>query len=211
MSYRIFFLTAMILALANPVRAGEGDAAAGKRKAAPCLECHNAGDAIKYPSIPILAGQSRAYLAHQMYAFRRSGQGRGVSPTKEFRHHAIMDQLVIALTDREIADFATFFAAQACRDSRANMPARVPLIVNRCAACHNHEGRGNYSRAPKLAGQNRLYLLNQLQAFFRSAGGVIDWTLEIDRHHRIMTRQMGMVSERDMGDIAAYYAALPCQ
>jgi len=65
-----------------------------------------------------------------------------------------------------------------------------------CAACHNADGNSNSGEWPKLAGQHPIYLVKQLNNF--KSG---------ERVNAIMNGMAAPLSEQDMDDLAAYYAA----
>lgn len=70
--------------------------------------------------------------------------------------------------------------------------------AERCQECHGKDGISDDARFPSHAGQHAGYLIKQLQAF-RSG----------ERQHHIMNRMAEDLSDRDMADIAAYFAGLP--
>jgi cytochrome c553 len=74
------------------------------------------------------------------------------------------------------------------------------ISVESCAACHGAEGIAPDVAVPHLAGQNEVYLFNQLMAF-RSG----------QRRHREMRYMARELTREDMAALAAYYAALPRQ
>ena len=65
-----------------------------------------------------------------------------------------------------------------------------------CGACHGADGNSANGEWPKLAGQNTVYLVKQLQDF--KAGR---------RANPIMSGMAAPLSDQDMEDIAAYYSA----
>ncbi|KAF0279911.1 cytochrome C [Spiribacter roseus] len=65
-----------------------------------------------------------------------------------------------------------------------------------CAACHGANGASDNPAFPMLAGQHADYLLHALKAY--KSG---------DRQNAIMNGQAAALSEEDMRDLAAYYAA----
>lgn len=65
-----------------------------------------------------------------------------------------------------------------------------------CAACHGSKGASDNSAFPMLAGQHADYLVHALKAY--KSG---------DRQNAIMNGQAAALSEEDMRDLAAYYAA----
>ncbi len=82
----------------------------------------------------------------------------------------------------------------------AAQPKREPPadIVQQCQPCHGRDGIAREADVPHLAGQNDVYLFNQMQAFRSGA-----------RRHpemRFITRHLGSA---DIEALAAYFAALP--
>jgi cytochrome c553 len=67
-----------------------------------------------------------------------------------------------------------------------------------CVACHGPAGNSSNAEWPKLAGQNARYTYEQLKAF--KDGG---------RQNALMSAQAQGLSDQDMRDLAAYYAAQP--
>ncbi len=67
----------------------------------------------------------------------------------------------------------------------------------RCAVCHGVDGLSKVVEAPNLAGQNERYLVEQLGAF---QAGV--------RQNEMMSIVIKDLSEADIDDLAAYYAAI---
>ena len=78
-------------------------------------------------------------------------------------------------------------AAQAAGDAAAGHEK-----ASGCASCHGADGKG---RVP-LAGKKEAYLLEQLQAFKSGA-----------RQEMMMNMMAKKLSDEDMADLAAYYAA----
>lgn len=65
-----------------------------------------------------------------------------------------------------------------------------------CAACHNADGNSSIGSNPKLAGQSERYTLKQLLDIQSGA-----------REVALMTGLLDNMSEQDLRDIAAFYAA----
>ena len=65
-----------------------------------------------------------------------------------------------------------------------------------CGACHGSDGNSSNAEWPKLAGQHANYLETQLQAY--KSG---------ERKNPIMLGQVAALSDQDMKDLAAYFAA----
>jgi cytochrome c553 len=71
------------------------------------------------------------------------------------------------------------------------------LATAKCQLCHGLDGMAKLPAAPNLAGQVESYLLTQLQAFRSGA-----------RKNEMMSLVVPTLSESDMADLAAYYAAI---
>lgn len=72
-----------------------------------------------------------------------------------------------------------------------------------CAACHGPDGNSPLDMYPKIAGQHESYLFKQLKDYKLAAetGGAQG------RADPIMQGQVMMLSEQDMADLAAFFAA----
>jgi cytochrome c553 len=73
-------------------------------------------------------------------------------------------------------------------------------IVQQCVPCHGRDGIAREADVPHLAGQNDVYLYNQMQAFRSGA-----------RRHpemRIITREL---DQKQIEALARYFAALPAR
>jgi cytochrome c553 len=86
----------------------------------------------------------------------------------------------------------------------ASAPTRAADVVNgrkiaavKCQMCHGLDGRAKLPEAPNLSGQAELYLAEQMKAFH---DGV--------RKNDMMTLVAKTLSENEIADLAAYYAAI---
>jgi cytochrome c553 len=64
-----------------------------------------------------------------------------------------------------------------------------------CGGCHGMDGNSMVETFPKLAGQNEIYIVNQLKAFQTSTG----------RKNDLMLGMSAGLSPTDMADIGAYF------
>jgi cytochrome c553 len=78
--------------------------------------------------------------------------------------------------------------------------AQTSDLVGVCAPCHGADGVARDGEVPNLAGQNELYLLNQLRAFHDGR-----------RTHKEMRFMSRNLTEADMEAIAAYFSSLPAR
>jgi cytochrome c553 len=78
------------------------------------------------------------------------------------------------------------------------MAAGKALAERECKGCHGLDGKGAGPAIPHLAGQRDRYLLASLKAY-----------REGKRTHAALKAEVGKMTEADMNNVAAYYAALP--
>lgn len=101
--------------------------------------------------------------------------------------------------DRSSATFVIAAAALAWAVSPLAAGERqAPVTVEACAPCHGLDGIAREADVPHLAGQNLVYLYNQLKAF-RSG----------KRPHKEMRYMARHLTEEEMEALAAYFASLP--
>jgi len=89
----------LMLSLGLVAGADAGDAQAGKKAAAVCAACHGQDGNSPAPSFPKIAGLGEKYLLKQLKDFK-SGE----------RNNAIMAGQVAALSEKQMADLAAYFA-----------------------------------------------------------------------------------------------------
>lgn len=95
---------------------------------------------------------------------------------------------------------ALMVAVASITAAQAQQRSRAPVTVESCAPCHGVDGIARDVEVPHLAGQNVVYLYNQMRAF--RAG---------TRPHKEMRYMSRHVSDADMQALAEYYANLPRQ
>ena len=171
-----------------------GNAAAGEKRAASCASCHGEKGISPNDTWPNLAGQHPAYLARILAAYK-SGDQKDVA----------MTPLAQALSDADIQNLAAYYAGLNCNGTPAKPPAGDvaagrALAEKNCAACHGQTGIASNPAWPKLAGQKPGYLVNVLKAF---RGGL--------RKDPMMAGVTRGLSDADIVNLAAYYAAQNCQ
>jgi cytochrome c553 len=89
--------------------------------------------------------------------------------------------------------FAAVFLAAPAWAQQADLK-----LITGCVPCHGADGIAKFGEVPNLAGQNKLYLLNQLHAFHRGK-----------RVHKEMDYMARFMTEEEMEAIAAYFSSLP--
>lgn len=91
-------------------------------------------------------------------------------------------------------------AAALASAAPASAAAERPVRLGFCASCHLDDGRGGVPGTPRLAGQDLDYLREALHAYRRG-----------DRRHAAMRAIAGALGERDIDELARWYAAQPCR
>ncbi|WP_233867671.1 c-type cytochrome [Paraburkholderia adhaesiva] len=91
-------LIAGALAVASHASLAEGDASAGRAKAAQCAACHGIDGISKQPDAPNLAGQTEQYLTKALNDFRSGA-----------RQNEMMSIMAKSLSDKDVANLAAYF------------------------------------------------------------------------------------------------------
>jgi len=199
----------------------EGDAAAGKNKAAACAACHGADGNSQVPSFPKLAGQNERYLLKQLGDI----QCGGLSPEAQ-KKAKCMPRLVPtmagqldAMSEQDLADIAAWYASQAPSGGQANpdLVSRGEAIyrggirekgVAACTACHSPTGQGNAPAGyPHLAGQHADYIAAQLKAF-RMAEDIGSGGRSNDGDTKMMRDIAVRMSDGEIDAVSSYIAGL---
>ena len=178
---------------------GEGDAKAGGHAAEACASCHGAEGNASGASMPTLAGQDARYFIKAMKAYKDGG-----------RQHESMFNAVNALSEDEVKNLATFYAAQEPVRRNVRVPFTSAEWIKRCERCHGLDGNSSDPRFPMLAGQDAGYLRKALQAYTENGKG-----------SAAMHAMANPLSAADVERIVTYYAAqepksvmylqLPCE
>lgn len=169
--------------LAGPVVAQEVDP--GRKVAGQCRTCHGIEGKAAIPIAPNIGGESAAYLERQLKAFR-SGD----------REHEMMTVVARSLSDQEIADVASWYAAQ---QAKPLTPAGFDpdAAPEPCAGCHGPDGIAVIEDAPHLAGENTVYLQTQLKAFRSGA-----------RQHAVMTEISQSLTDDEIVLLSNWFAQI---
>jgi cytochrome c553 len=183
--------TRQFLAQGNPGR--------GAASATTCNNCHGVNGVSNDAAIPNLAGQSVAAIYKQLADFK---EGR--------RNAAVMGVYVEPLSQAAMVDLAAYYASlpnlliEATTVSESAYPVAHQLVelgspmrsVASCASCHGPLGLT--FGAPNLQGQQRAYLVQQMQAL--KAGS---------RHNDISEQMRGVarqLTEEEIATLAAFYS-----
>lgn len=164
-----------------------------EEKAVICGACHGLKGIPEDKSIPIIWGQNAGYLYLQFRDFQK-----GVR--KDDRMSAVAKNVV----KQDALDLAEYFSARewpatgapaAGKADADTAAAAIKSVV--CTSCHLEEFEGN-SSVPRLAGQQRDYLLKQM----------VDFQSRTRANNPGMSDLMNTVTPDQIKALAAYLAGL---
>ncbi|MCW8127847.1 c-type cytochrome [Microbulbifer halophilus] len=201
------------LVMIAPFAMAEGDAAAGKAKAAACAACHGPDGNSPAPTFPKIAGQGEKYLAKQLMDIKSGA-----------REVPQMAGQLDNFDEQDLQDIAAHFASQNMQLSGSqamsvtlnNGDSVDALVFGRdlyragnsetgvpaCMGCHSPTGKGNAPAGyPRLGGQYAGYIESQLKAF-RSGERANDGDT---RTMRTVAKQL---SDAEITAVANYIAGL---
>ncbi|RMF96051.1 MAG: cytochrome c [Gammaproteobacteria bacterium] len=181
----------LLIFLPGPLPAA-GDPEHGQVLAEPCMGCHGIpGYRNVYPSfrVPKLGGQHEDYLVIALQGYQ-----------SKMRSHPTMQAQAATLSEQDMRDLAAYFASgpqpaagEPVKTGRAAAGAEKVAV---CTACHGTNGVSPAPNWPVLAGQHEDYLVHAITAY-RDGG----------RKDPVMMGQAVNLSDQDIADIAAFYAA----
>jgi len=163
---------------------GEGDANVGRRLAEDCESCHGDDGNARKAKMPTLAGQDAKYFIKAMTHYK---DGK--------RKHKKMFEAVELLSEQDMIDLATYYAAEEPRRRDVRAPLKSTEWIARCERCHGIDGNSSDPRFPMLAGQDETYLSSALKLY---ATGV--------RENTTMHAMADPLSVMDIERISTYFA-----
>ena len=159
----------------------------GKKLAAACAKCHGEDGNSTTPGTPSLAGQQPHYLVMAIQEYHQGERSAGV-----------MESMLRDSSRLQLESLALYFAAQKpirrAKASRGDPAAGEPLTAM-CGGCHGAHGISIDSGTPSLAGQDAEYLAKAIKAY------------RTTRKSWGMQRYVSALSDANIDDITAYYAA----
>jgi cytochrome c553 len=159
----------------------------GKGLAASCAGCHGEDGNSKTPGTPSLAGQQPHYLVAAIQEYHQGERKTGA-----------MKSVLRDSSTLELENLALYFAAQPpvqrAAPTRGDAKAGEPLTAM-CGGCHGQHGVSADAATPILAGQDAQYLAKATKAY------------KTTRKNWGMQRYVSAISDKDIDNIAAYYAS----
>ena len=161
----------------------EGDPVAGRKIAGMCRTCHGLDGFARIPIAPHIGGEPEAYLAAQLTSFRDGT-----------REHEMMTVVAKGLSDEQIADVSSWYAAHRIT---AELQASADDAPELCTSCHGADGLAVVEDAPHLAGETNIYIETQLKAFRTGK-----------RVNAIMSPLAAELTDAEIRELANWYAAV---
>jgi len=165
----------------------------GRQKAQVCVACHGPEGNSVASSIPSLAGQPRQFIVTSLFMFR---EGR--------RANEAMKPFVEKLSNTDLNDLALYFSSQKmappARKAQPDIVALGKAITEKhnCVQCHKADLTGQ-QHIPRIAGQHKDYLLEQLRGFKAAKRADFDGT---------MTSAAQALTPEELEPLADYLATL---
>lgn len=188
-------LTAAVLGLAASAHTAQaaGDIEAGKAKFHTCVGCHGIpGYSNSFPNyhVPSIGGQNAEYLVAALKGYAASG-----------RKHGSMNGNAGSMSERDMEDLAAYAAAfkgkppsVAVKGDAAAGKKNSNLEI--CASCHGSDGNSKDQNNPRLAGQYENFLVKAMKDYQKGV-----------RKNPIMQGMVKDLSDKDIDDLAAYFAS----
>jgi cytochrome c553 len=186
----------VLIAVANLAMTAHaaGEPERGAALAGACEGCHGiSGYRNGYPSyrVPKLGGQYEEYLYIGLQGYQSEG-----------RSHPTMRAQTATLTGQEMRDLAAYYAAQGELEEGSpptgSQVSRGKEKAVVCSACHGESGISPAPNWPSLAGQHEDYLREVIRQYRTG-----------QRTDPVMVGQVVGLSDDDIEDISAFYAAQP--
>lgn len=175
------------------IYAGPLEVAEGKRVAKhSCAKCHGTDGVVSTKEMPNLAGQRAPFLLSELRAYKAGG-----------RSHKAMSDAVKFLSEDALFSVAAYYASlDPAQPSTTKAATAKPSALSAgkaaavgCAGCHGDTGISEIPGMPSLVGLDPAYLVAAMTAYKRG-----------DRKDDMMQTLVSELSDRDMKNIALFYA-----
>lgn len=199
------------IAFSNTAMA-QGDAAAGKAKAATCAACHGADGNSPAAIYPSISGLGEKYLLKQLKDIQ---SGSRAIPE--------MTGQLNGMSEQDLKNISAFYASQnlaltGAKELTVKLNSgeetdglKMGEVIYRfgntetgvpsCTGCHSPKGLGNAPAGyPRLGGQHADYIAKQLKAF---RGGE-----RVNDDQKVMREVAKGLSDAEIASVAAYIAGL---
>jgi cytochrome c553 len=166
-----------------------------------CARCHGTDGVGRSEGVPVIAGQSGAYLLASLRAYAEGKRSSGMMKIAVSRmNDSTFEKLARHYADqRRPAKPARADAASTARGKEIAEQGLPRAGVPACLGCHG--GSRKNPLYPKLSGQKQVYMESQLRLFADNMRGGTAYA-------HVMTKVAKKLSDRDISDIAAYFASM---
>jgi cytochrome c553 len=163
------------------------DPTAGTQLSAVCSGCHGSQGIATDSAVPNLASQDYTYLVDAIKAYRTT------------RKREKMRLYITGLSETDIRNLAAFYSTQKSRPSERGQ-SLVRELTDKCDRCHGAGVEVPGMPVPRIAGQDRDYLMMALRAY------------RDDRRESTTMHKMSLpYGDSIIEAIASYYAAQPAK
>ncbi|MGB3390790.1 MAG: c-type cytochrome [Pseudaminobacter sp.] len=166
-----------------------------------CAACHGTDGIGRDEGVPVIAGQSGAYLLGSLRAYAEGKRPSGMMKVAVSQVDAgTLEKLARYYADQPAPAKPTGVDPASAARGREIAEKGLPgQGVPACLGCHG--GSRKNPAYPKIAGQKRAYLEAQLRLFAEGHRGGTDYA-------HLMTKVARNLSDRDIEDVATYLASL---
>jgi cytochrome c553 len=177
-----------------------------------CQKCHGDWGISLKADIPNIAGQKLGYLANQLRAFQKNKSINTHSFGSSMRNEKIMLQRAKLLTPDNKLNVAVYYASLKCQNGNNKAPAsNQPESAKVCVACHGNNGNSISRMVPRLAGQKKDYLENELRSFRMTKGNPRSFSFNNKRYHQLMSAIAAPLTNMEMKELAVWFSLQSCE
>jgi cytochrome c553 len=188
---------------------------AGKQiaKQTGCHKCHGIQGISDKPDIPNIAGQRLGYLANQLRAFQKNKSIDTHLFGSSMRSEKVMLAKAKLLTSDNKLNVAVYYASLKCQggDRNGAQASDQTESAKVCVACHGYNGKSISRMVPRLAGQKKIYLMNELRSFRMTRGNPRSFRFNNRRYHQLMSAIAAPLTNAEMKELAVWFSAQTCE
>ena len=153
-----------------------------------CIKCHNVSGNSDSKGMPSLSAQHPEYFVSSMRGYIDGS-----------RSHKLMKKLVGKLDEADLKEMGVYYAVQ--KPVKTSIAGEGDVNVGRrlskdCESCHGENGNAKKNKMPTLAGQDAKFFIKAMDHYKSGK-----------RKHEKMFDAVEALSDQDVIDLAAFYAA----
>ena len=188
--------------LINAVETGDAKRGEVLAKKAKCFKCHGDTGISDEDDTPSIAGQISAYSYKQLHDFK-----------VKLRDDRDMLKKVKKLSDQDMMDISAWYATQKPEAMAGDKNSKnIPVLANKgdktrflipCDTCHNEDAMKRGFQTPIIEGQKPEHFIETMTAFKEGD--------RVNDHYKLMQSIASKLTEDEIKELAAYYAAAPME